>query len=183
MNAQAKLLLYIGMICLILYFVQDRFDLFDIQFISDNQQEEVVEDEQETEETFSIQDGKLTISREGEVSLNVDVEIVDTEEERAQGLMYREELGTYSGMLFVFEEEGNNAFWMKNTKIPLDIVFIDSKKSIVDIIENAQPCLEGHICPALRPQIDYIYVLEVNGGFVEENRVEEGDTVEWVVSE
>lgn len=154
--------------------------MFDIQFISGIKREENVEDE-ETTEKFLIEEGELTILRTDGMEVRVDVEIVDTEEERAQGLMYRESMGTYSGMLFVFEEEANNSFWMKNTKISLDLIFLNQEKIIIDIIENAQPCIEGHICPSLRPQFEYMYCLEVNSGFVEENRVEVGDSVEWIV--
>ena len=172
------------MICLIFYFVQDRFDLFDIEFISDTKKEETSDSELDSEDladTFTIDNGELKIVREGEVEIVVDIEVVNTEEERKQGLMYRDELGTFSGMLFVFEEETNNSFWMKNTKISLDMIFINEGKEIVAIIENAKPCVEDHICPSLRPQVEYMYCLEVNGGFVEENRVEVGDTVTWIV--
>ncbi len=180
MNAQVKLLMYIGMICLIFYFVQDRFDIFDIQFISDMQDEKVVEKD-ETSEDFLIERGELKILRGDGMEVKVDVDIVDTEEERTQGLMYRESLGAFSGMLFIFDEEADNSFWMKNTKISLDLIFFNQEKVIIDIIENAQPCTEGHICPSLRPQFEYMYCLEVNAGFVEENRIDVGDSIEWVV--
>ena len=91
MNAQGKLLLYIAMICLIFYFVQDRFNLFDIQFISDTAEEEQIENDGQsytrggTEDSFSIENGTLTISREESVPIIVSVEIADTEDERAQG--------------------------------------------------------------------------------------------------
>ena len=178
MNAQLKLLLYIGMICLIFYFVQDRFDIFDIEFIS-NIKETGKEEVTNTTEEFFIDEGKLTIVREDESAVVVNIEIADTEDERKQGLMYREELGDYSGMFFVFENEGNNSFWMKNTEISLDLIFINSKKKIVGTIKNAEPCEEGHICPKLAPQIEYMYCLEVNAGFVEENNIEMGNTVSW----
>lgn len=184
MNAQGKLLLYIAMICLIFYFVQDRFNLFDISFVSNTQEEQssdASDSKEEEKESFNLEKGTLTITRGEPVPVVVNVEIADTEEERAQGLMYRESLENYSGMLFVFEEEANNAFWMKNTSISLDLIFVDSGKKIVDVIENAQPCTEGHICPTLRPQVKYMYCLEVNGGFVEENRIGEGNSVDWTI--
>jgi len=181
MNAQAKLLIYIGMICLIFYFVQDRFDLFDIEFFSDIKKDEAIKGEDETVNTFSIDTGELKILREDGMEVKVDIEIVDTEEERTQGLMYREDLGAFSGMLFVLKEEANNSFWMKNTKIPLDLIFLNKKKVIIDIIQNAQPCIKGHICPSLRPQFEYMYCLEVNSGFVDRNRIEVGGSVEWKI--
>jgi len=152
--------------------------LFDIEFISDIKKEEV-DREEESSKDFLIDIGELNILREDGIEVKVNIEIVDTEEERAQGLMYRESLGTYSGMLFVFGEEANNSFWMKNTKISLDLMFLNEEKQIIDIIENAQPCLEGHTCPSLKPQFEYMYCLEVNSGFVEENRIGVGDTMEW----
>mgnify|MGYP000855245630 FL=1 len=184
MSAQGKLLLYILMICLIFYLVQDRFNLFDIQFLSNSnteQEESSQSTEEETESTFKLDTGTLNIVRSDNAVVSVEIEVADTEEERAQGLMYRDELGEYSGMLFIFDTETNNSFWMKNTKIPLDLIFIDSDKQIVDVIKDAQPCVEGHICPALRPQFEYMYCLEVNSGFAEENRITVGDTAGWIL--
>ena len=79
------------------------------------------------------------------VSLNektFEVEIADTSLERAQGLMFRAELKEYQGMLFIFPISEKHSFWMKNTLIPLDIIWIDENKKIVYIYENAQPCRE-----------------------------------------
>lgn len=179
MNAQLKLLLYIAMICLIFYFVQDRFDIFDIEFISDSEKNTEEENSDIEEEEFFIQEGELTIIREDESAVVVNIEIADTEEEREKGLMDINDLGDYNGMLFVFEEEGRNSFWMKNTEIALDLIFINSSKEVVEIIQNAQPCAEGHICPKLTPNIEYMYCLEVNSGFVAENRVDVGNIISW----
>lgn len=177
MNAQLKLLLYIAMICLILYFVQDRFKLFDIKFSSDDSETEESKDEESKE--FTIDEGTLVITRADKQKIVVSIEVANTEEERERGLMNRSELGEYNGMLFVFEEDGKNSFWMKNTIIPLDMIFINSDKRVVEVIENAQPCEEGHICPKLTPLVEYMYCLEVNSGFAEANNIEEGDFVEW----
>ncbi len=185
MNAQGKLLLYIGMICLIFYLVQNKFGIFDIELVPDEEKqeesEEITEKGDEQDIEFKIDTGVLNIVRTDGIIVSVEIEIADTEEERVQGLMYREKLGSYNGMLFIFDIQANNSFWMKNTRIPLDLVFIDGDKKIVDIVENAQPCVEGHICPALRPQFEYMYCLEVNGGFAEENQIRIGDTVGWIL--
>src|SRR3989344_2335385 len=80
------------------------------------------------------------------VSLNektFEVEIADTSLERAQGLMFRAELKEYQGMLFIFPISEKHSFWMKNTFIPLDIIWIDENFEIVYIYENAQPCKES----------------------------------------
>ena len=68
------------------------------------------------------------------------VELARTESERDQGLMYRKELDKNKGMLFIFDKEGIYPFWMKNTLIPLDMIWIDSNNKIVFIAQNVQPC-------------------------------------------
>ena len=62
------------------------------------------------------------------------------------GLMFRENMDSDRGMLFIFEKEGEYPFWMKNTLIPLDIIWINKDKEVVFISENAQPCEEGKPC-------------------------------------
>ena len=80
MNAQLKLLLYIAMICLILYFVQDRYDLFDIKFSSDDSETEEAKDEESKE--FTIDEGTLVITRADKQKIVVRIEVANTEEER-----------------------------------------------------------------------------------------------------
>ncbi len=99
-------------------------------------------------------------------------------EERRDGLMYRESLCDQCGMLFFYESDTQGGFWMKNCEISLDIVFIDSDGKIVDIKENFEPC-DTSPCPTYTPKSEYRYALEVNGGWVEENAVSKGDSVEW----
>jgi hypothetical protein len=89
------------------------------------------------------------------------VEIANTEKERQTGLMFRESLCDDCGMLFVFEQEGLYGFWMKNTLIPLDIIFIDADFDVVDIF-HAVPCA-GNVCDSYTPRQKALYVLEVNG--------------------
>ena len=113
------------------------------------------------------------------VSLNgktFEVEIADTQLERAQGLMFRKELKENSGMLFVFPDSGRHSFWMKNTFIPLDIIWVDENFKIVYIYENAQPCRD--ICDSITPSKDARYVLEINSGLAEKYNFNMGDRVE-----
>ena len=89
-----------------------------------------------------------------------DSEIADSEQEREQWLMNRTYLSTQSGMLFVFPQEGKYSFWMKNTLIPLDMIWIDHHGRVVDI-QTAQPC-DSDPCPSYIPSHSGLYVLEVN---------------------
>lgn len=88
------------------------------------------------------------------------VEVVDEMEEMQKGLMFREELCANCGMIFVFEHDLMHSFWMKNTLIPLDMVFIDSTGIVVDVL-HADPCTYDP-CEHFRPQKEAKYVLEVN---------------------
>ena len=105
----------------------------------------------------------------------VNVEIADSIQEQERGLMFRESLGENSGMLFVFDDDNIRSFWMKNTLISLDIIWIDENLKIVHI-ENAVPCKQEY-CASYVSNVSAKYVLEVNGGFVEKNKIEVGDFV------
>lgn len=105
----------------------------------------------------------------------VHAEVADEPSELQEGLMFREVLEENEGMLFVFKEEARHRFWMKNTLIPLDMVFIAANGTIVDILQ-ADPCPQEP-CETYGPKEEARYVLEVNQGFSEEHRVGEGDSV------
>src|SRR3989338_6278411 len=81
----------------------------------------------------------------------INVEIADDQHERTIGLMYRDNLPDYVGMLFIFTEEAAYAFWMKNMKIPIDIVWIDRNLNVVRIEQNVPPC-EDDPCPKYVPR-------------------------------
>ncbi|MFH1507762.1 MAG: DUF192 domain-containing protein [Candidatus Omnitrophota bacterium] len=103
----------------------------------------------------------------------VQVEVVDSPEDRSRGLMFRDKLGEKEGMLFIFDERGRHNFWMKNMQFPIDIIWINQDKVIVDIRKNIPPCKNE--CPSYTPQINAKYVLEVNAGFIEKNKIGIGD--------
>lgn len=105
----------------------------------------------------------------------IQVEVADNTFLREKGLMYRTSLCDDCGMLFIFPAEGKYGFWMKNTKIPLDIIWISKDKKIVNIIK-AEPCV-NEICQGYYPEKDSLYVLEVNSGFSRENQLKLGDDV------
>lgn len=104
------------------------------------------------------------------------VEIADTNKERQKGLMWRQEMPQDRGMLFVFSRAERHSFWMKNTLIPLDIIWISADKKVVDV-HTLQPCpAETLRCPGTFPSAPAQYVLEVNAGAFNGNI---GDTVEF----
>lgn len=112
------------------------------------------------------------VSGSGEV-LPVAVELAVTPDARQLGLMYRDELAPGSGMLFIFPTAAHQSFWMKNTKIPLDILFIDDAGKIVRLHARTTPFSEASL-PSDAP---VRFVLEVPGGWSAEHGVKEGDTV------
>jgi uncharacterized membrane protein (UPF0127 family) len=104
------------------------------------------------------------------------VEVANTDQGRARGLMFRESMPKDHGMLFVFEETKPHSFWMKNTILPLDMVWIDAENKIVDI-QTALPCPPETECPSYVPEKAAKYVLEVNLGVL---NAEIGDKVKFV---
>ena len=104
------------------------------------------------------------------------IEIAKTQEEREKGLMYRSHLEENKGMLFIFQDEEIYPFWMKNTLIPLDIIWINKDLEIVEIKNNFQPCEEDS-CPSYKPKQKAFYVLEINAGLAEKYGFKEGDKI------
>ena len=102
-------------------------------------------------------------------------EIPQTKKEMSYGLMFRKGLAGNRGMLFIFQKEGIYSFWMKNMVFPLDIIWIGADRKIADIRRNALPCRKE--CLSLIPKANAKFVLEVNSGFVEKNRIRVGDRV------
>lgn len=105
------------------------------------------------------------------------VGIADTPETRARGLMSRESLGGVEGLLFVFDEDDRHAFWMRNTLVALDIVWLDSDARVVTIAADVQPCRLPP-CPRFRPSRPARYVLETAAGRLRTEGVREGDKLE-----
>jgi uncharacterized protein len=112
----------------------------------------------------------------GAARTTVSVEIADRPATREYGLMYRRHLDPDAGMIFVFSTPQHLTFWMKNTIIPLDMIFADSSGKIVGIVRNAEPFSESI------DGVDGIsqYVLEVNGGFCDRLGVQPGDTLRFI---
>jgi hypothetical protein len=104
------------------------------------------------------------------------VEIAQTPEKLQKGLMFREFLGENEGMLFIFTDSKERSFWMKNTLIPLDMIFID-ENFVIRKIHYAVPCKQDP-CPSYTSGVPVKYVLEINGNQTTENNIKEGDVVE-----
>lgn len=119
-------------------------------------------------------EGELTFIRlpEGD-SLRIDIELAQSEQETNQGLMFRTEMGAREGMLFIFDGMEERSFWMKNTIIPLDIIFVDDRYEIVSIKANTKPFSQAPV----RSEAPAQYVVEVNAGFSQQHGLSVGDRV------
>ncbi len=115
-------------------------------------------------------------TKEGIVEINI--EVADDDEQRKIGLMNRESLPEDEGMLFIYDRETNVNFWMKNTLIPLDMIFMNADKEVVNIVHHAKPCQE-EICPLYNSVYDAMYILEVNSGFANEHDIKVGTQADW----
>ncbi len=107
----------------------------------------------------------------------INAEIAANEKARHRGLMFRRSIPQDRGMLFIFKKEALYSFWMKNTRFPLDIIWIDSGKNIVSIYEYALPCKD--FCKTITPQANAQFVLEVNAGFVRAHGIKIGDKLDF----
>jgi len=116
-------------------------------------------------------DSTLTIFNQVNEEILFDIEIAKDEFKKEKGMMYRTSLEENQGMFFVFDKQDTRIFWMKNTYISLDIIFIDEKFVIVDIHENAFPLKEDAIVSKLPAK----YVLEIKGGLSKKKNIKIGD--------
>lgn len=131
----------------------------------------------DTTETIPFeQEGTLTFIQNGDSTVTLEIEIADTDSSRERGMMQREGFpNPTSGMLFVFDEEEQRRFWMANTPVALDLLFIDADSQVVSISEYAQPQSTEGIESGTPAQ----YVLETPAGFADSYGIVEGDRVRW----
>jgi uncharacterized membrane protein (UPF0127 family) len=106
-------------------------------------------------------------------------DIAATDEQRTKGLSVKDSLDENEAMLFVFDNEAKHTFWMKNMKFPIDIIWIDTDRTVVHIEHNLQPCGSELLCPTYKPIDDSLYVLETVGGFAEKHDVVKGTRVDF----
>ncbi len=131
-----------------------------------------------TKEITFIKEGELNLlkAENDSVIVRLDIEKADNEYKRETGLMYRHSMAEHQGMLFVFETEKPLSFYMKNTEFPLDIIYFNSEKEIVNIQKNAKPYDQTSL-PSDAPSQ---YVLEVNGGLSDKWNLTKGDKFQLI---
>lgn len=116
------------------------------------------------------------LSKSGADTLRkIDIQLAQTDEQRTDGLMYRKTMTDDQGMLFIFPDMEERAFWMKNTYISLDIIYIDDNMEIVSVQKYATPLSEQSLPSYKKAK----YVLEVNGGFCDKYHIAYGDKIAY----
>ena len=105
----------------------------------------------------------------------IDIELAETDPKRELGLMYRDKLAENQGMLFIFDDEATRSFWMKNTVLPLDMIFVNARDEIVTIHKNTTPYSEQSYVSTKPAK----YVVEVNAGYTDRHTITVGDRISW----
>lgn len=138
------------------------------------------------EKNKTVNPVEITFKKEGELSIysstnkdsvkvKLDIEIADNDYETQTGLMYRNSMKPNQGMLFIFDDLRERYFYMKNTHIPLDIIYIGADKRIVSFQKNAKPFDETSL-PSKAPAK---YVLEINAGKADAQGLQVGDSISF----
>ena len=118
---------------------------------------------------------KVTITTKDGRNVSFVVEIADTPSKREMGLQYRRDLAADRGMIFLFPAESQQSFWMKNTPLSLDMIFINRERKIVGIVEQTVPFSLDPRSVGAPSQ----YVLEINGGLAKRHAIKAGDAVRF----
>ncbi|MGE0789715.1 MAG: DUF192 domain-containing protein [Sandaracinaceae bacterium] len=124
----------------------------------------------------TLRTATVRLEPEGAEPVEVEVELARSEHERARGLMFRRSMPPDHGMLFVFDHPERQSFWMRNTFLRLDIVFLDADRRIVGIVENASPLTTT----SRAVEADSQYVLEVHGGFCSTHALAIGTPAQFI---
>lgn len=121
-------------------------------------------------------DGELTVyGKDGSQKAKFNIEIADHDEAQQRGLKYRESMRDDEAMLFIFDGKQSYGFWMKDTYIPLDMLFIDYEQNIFQIDAHTTPFSEEPV----EPEGYNKYTLEINAGLAEKMNITKGDRIEW----
>ena len=152
------------------------FIFFNILKSSDNTNKDL-ESAMNNKVSYSFtKEGELVFAKpDGKEISTIDIEIADNDDKRMTGLMYRTSMKENQGMLFIFPYETEQSFWMKNTVIALDMIFVNSKMEIVKIHHNTTPFSEQSYSSGKPAE----YVIEVNAGYSNKMGIKEGDKVLW----
>lgn len=139
----------------------------------------------DSEKSQPIRTVEISFTKQGELQLikketdsiiqTIDIEIADDEYKTQTGLMYRSSMEKNQGMLFIFPDSQLRSFYMRNTQIPLDIIYIGSNKQIVSFQKNTTPFDPTSLPSGVPAQ----YVLEINAGLSDLWNLEMGDRIEW----
>jgi hypothetical protein len=127
-----------------------------------------------TEITFRG-DGTLDFLRGDSVLTRIAIEIAETDSSRTRGLMDRTSLPSRGGMLFIFDEEAPRNFWMRNTPLPLDLVFVREDGSVVNVVKQTRPFSDAGIASTGPAQ----YVVEVRAGFASRHGIDSTVSIRW----
>jgi len=122
-------------------------------------------------------DGELRFLKSGnnEIISTIEIEVASNDAQREQGLMYRDTMAGNEGMLFMMGTEEMQSFWMKNTIIPLDILYVDSERRIVSIHKNCNP----YSLEQILSEKPALYVVEVNAGYADKHNIKTGDFISF----
>ncbi|PJA96361.1 MAG: hypothetical protein CO129_06930 [Ignavibacteriales bacterium CG_4_9_14_3_um_filter_34_10] len=164
---KSNILLFSIPIIVLFYFILSKNDSI----------EQKTENKMKTFDSFEFKkEGELTfINTRNQFISKVDIEIADDNDSRATGLMFRKKLDINQGMLFIFDYEDYQSFWMKNTVLSLDMIFVNKNNEIIKIHKHTTPFSEQSY-PSINPSI---YVIEVNAGYTDQFSIKEGDKVNW----
>jgi hypothetical protein len=162
--------LIVGYLIITSIFNKDK-DVTPVKIKDPNEQYKDIKEPQfvkQGELEFFKKDGKKSISK-------IDIEIADNDSASEKGLMFRKSMDENRGMHFIFPKAEEHSFWMKNTLISLDIIFIDENKSVVNIHKNATI----RSLKALPSNGPILYVVEVNAGYTDKYGIKEGDKISF----
>lgn len=125
--------------------------------------------------TFTKEGVLQVIGRDGKVKATLDIEIAETQDELRQGLKNRELMEDNQGMLFIMDGQTKHPFWMQDTYLSLDMIFVEQDKTIFEVVENTTPFSEEMI----EPKMINMYTLELRAGMAKKYNITAGDRLEW----
>jgi uncharacterized membrane protein (UPF0127 family) len=140
----------------------------------ENQSQQTIIQQEVTSEDGSYAQVNITVNDQVLIA-----NISANPEQRTAGLSSKDALAQNEAMLFVFDNEAAHRFWMKDMKFPIDIIWINSDKIVVDIEHTLQPCNLGVLCSTYEPDDDSLYVLETVSGFAQKYGIVEGTPVDF----